>query len=50
MAVRKSFSATTKLILSSDPPWPERRWRVRYMVPTGDGDWRAMTWGAHAKE
>ena len=27
---------------------PERRSRVRYMVPEGD-DWRAVTWGAHAK-
>jgi long-chain acyl-CoA synthetase len=26
----------------------ERRSRVRYMVPEGD-DWRAVTWGAHAK-
>ena len=29
---------------------PERRSRVRYMVPTANGDWRAVTWGAHAKE
>jgi long-chain acyl-CoA synthetase len=29
---------------------PERRARVRYMVPTPDGDWRAVTWGAHARE
>ncbi len=28
----------------------ERRSRPRYMVPTGDGDWRAVTWGAHALE
>ena len=29
---------------------PERRSRVRYMLPTADGDWRAVTWGAHAQE
>ena len=29
---------------------PERRSRVRYMVPTPEGDWRSVTWGAHAKE
>jgi long-chain acyl-CoA synthetase len=29
---------------------PERRSRVRYMLPTGTGDWRAVTWGAHAAE
>ncbi|MDQ3030958.1 MAG: AMP-dependent synthetase/ligase [Myxococcota bacterium] len=28
----------------------ERKSRVRYMVPAPDGDWRAVTWGAHAKE
>lgn len=28
---------------------PERRALVRYMVPTPDGDWRAVTWGAHAR-
>ncbi|MBS1151244.1 MAG: Long-chain-fatty-acid--CoA ligase, partial [Myxococcaceae bacterium] len=28
---------------------PERRSRVRFMLPTGDGDWRAVTWGAFAK-
>ena len=28
----------------------ERRTRVRYMVPTGDGDWRAVTWAHHAQE
>ena len=28
----------------------ERRSRVRYMLPTPDGDWRAITWGAHARE
>jgi long-chain acyl-CoA synthetase len=26
----------------------ERRARVRYMIPDGD-DWRAITWGAHAR-
>lgn len=26
-----------------------RRARPRFMVPTGDGDWRAVTWGAFAK-
>ncbi|MGO8999908.1 MAG: AMP-dependent synthetase/ligase [Polyangiaceae bacterium] len=29
---------------------PERRSRVRYMLPTPDGDWKAITWGAHAQE
>ncbi|GAB4206144.1 MAG: AMP-dependent synthetase/ligase [Sandaracinaceae bacterium] len=29
---------------------PERRSRVRFMVPTADGDWRAVTWGAFANE
>jgi long-chain acyl-CoA synthetase len=30
---------------------PERRSRVRYMIPADDGrDWRAVTWGAHARE
>jgi long-chain acyl-CoA synthetase len=29
---------------------PERRSRVRYMVQTADGDWRAVTWTAHARE
>jgi long-chain acyl-CoA synthetase len=29
---------------------PERRSRVRYMVPTPGGDWRSVTWGAHAQE
>jgi long-chain acyl-CoA synthetase len=29
---------------------PTRRSRVRYMLPTADGDWRAVTWGAHAQE
>lgn len=29
---------------------PERRSRVRYMLPTPSGDWRAVTWGAHARE
>ncbi len=28
----------------------ERRSRVRYMLPTPSGDWRAVTWGAHAQE
>ena len=28
----------------------ERRTRPRYMVPTPDGDWRAVTWGAHARQ
>ena len=26
----------------------ERRSRPRFMVPTGDGDYRAVTWGSHA--
>jgi long-chain acyl-CoA synthetase len=29
---------------------PERRARVRFMVPTRDGDWRAVTWGAFATQ
>ena len=29
---------------------PERRSRVRYMVPAPSGDWQAVTWGAHARE
>jgi long-chain acyl-CoA synthetase len=29
---------------------PERRSRVRYMLPTPSGDWRAVTWGAHAAD
>ncbi|APR79992.1 Long-chain-fatty-acid--CoA ligase [Minicystis rosea] len=29
---------------------PERRSRVRYMLPTPNGDWRAITWGAHAAQ
>jgi long-chain acyl-CoA synthetase len=28
----------------------ERRSRPRYMLPTADGDWTVVTWGAHAKE
>ena len=27
----------------------ERKSRVRFMLPTPDGDWRAVTWGAYAK-
>jgi long-chain acyl-CoA synthetase len=29
---------------------PERSARVRYMVPAPDGDWRAVTWRAHAEQ
>lgn len=29
---------------------PERRSRVRFMVPTPDGDWSAVTWGAFARQ
>jgi len=29
---------------------PERRSRVRYMLPTADGSFRAVTWGAHAAD
>ncbi|MBL8957768.1 MAG: long-chain fatty acid--CoA ligase [Myxococcaceae bacterium] len=29
---------------------PERRTRVRFMLPTPDGDWRAVTWGAFATQ
>ncbi len=28
---------------------PERATRPRFMLPTPDGDWRAVTWGAYAK-
>ncbi len=28
---------------------PERKTRVRFMLPTPDGDWRSVTWGAYAK-
>jgi long-chain acyl-CoA synthetase len=28
----------------------ERRARPRFMVPTGDGDWHAVTWGAFAAQ
>ncbi len=27
----------------------ERRTRPRFMLPTADGDWRSVTWGAYAK-
>jgi long-chain acyl-CoA synthetase len=27
----------------------ERKTRARFMLPTPDGDWRAVTWGAYAK-
>jgi long-chain acyl-CoA synthetase len=29
---------------------PERRSRPRFMLPTEDGDWRVVTWGAFAKQ
>lgn len=29
---------------------PERSARVRFMLPTPDGDWRAITWGAFARQ
>jgi long-chain acyl-CoA synthetase len=28
----------------------DRRTRPRYFLPTPDGDWRAVTWGAHAQQ
>jgi long-chain acyl-CoA synthetase len=28
----------------------QRRSRVRFMIPTPEGDWRAVTWGAFARE
>lgn len=28
---------------------PERKTRPRFMLPTPDGDWRAVTWAAYAK-
>jgi long-chain acyl-CoA synthetase len=28
---------------------PERKSRVRFMLPTPEGDWKAVTWGAFAK-
>ncbi len=27
----------------------QRKTRVRFMLPTPDGDWRSVTWGAYAK-
>jgi long-chain acyl-CoA synthetase len=29
---------------------PERRGRARFMLPTAQGDWRAVTWGGFAQE
>lgn len=29
---------------------PERRSRVRYMIPDGEGDWTAVTWQAYADQ
>jgi long-chain acyl-CoA synthetase len=29
---------------------PERRTRARFMLPTPDGDWTAVTWGAFAEQ
>lgn len=29
---------------------PERKTRVRFMLPTDDGEWEAMTWGAFANQ
>jgi len=29
---------------------PARRTRPRFMLPTPDGDWRAVTWGAFARQ
>ncbi|MFT3835947.1 MAG: AMP-dependent synthetase/ligase [Myxococcaceae bacterium] len=29
---------------------PERRTRARFMLPTPDGDWRSVTWGAFADQ
>ncbi len=28
----------------------ERRTRARFMLPTDDGDWTVVTWGAFAKQ
>ena len=28
----------------------ERKTRVRFMLPTVDGDWRSVTWGAFATQ
>ncbi|HEY8089768.1 MAG TPA: hypothetical protein VIF09_18035, partial [Polyangiaceae bacterium] len=28
----------------------ERATRPRFMLPSGGGDWRAVTWGAHARQ
>ena len=28
---------------------PERKTRPRFMLPTADGDWQAVTWGAYAR-
>ncbi len=29
---------------------PERRTRVRFMLPTPEGDWRSVTWGSFAEQ
>ena len=29
---------------------PQRSTRVRFLLPTADGDWRAVTWGAFARD
>lgn len=47
------MDVTPYLELKPAPAWvferlQERRSRVRFMLPTPDGDWRAVTWGAYA--
>lgn len=48
------MDVTPYLELKPAPAWvfarlEERRSRVRFMLPTPDGDWRAVTWGAYAE-
>src|SRR5688572_1384930 len=43
------------LEVKAAPRWvfdalPERQTRVRFMLPTPEGDWRAVTWGAFATQ
>ncbi len=49
------MDVTPYLELKTAPQWvfdalDERRTRPRFMVPTEDGDWRAVTWGRFADQ
>ena len=49
------MDVTPFLELKTAPQWvfdalEERRTRARFMVPTADGDWRAVTWGGFADQ